>query len=526
MAGNDVTINVKTKGTKKAKKAFKEVEGATASLKKAALGLGVAMGARVLAAQIGAAIGRAEEMNSAYAITEQIIKQTGGAANLTAQEIKDLSKEQSLLTGVNKALVTDGNNVLLTFKNLRDEVGAGNDIFTRTSGAMLDMAAVMKTDAKSAAIQLGKALNDPIANLGALGRAGVQFSVDQKKAIKSMVETGDLLGAQKIILKELESQFGGTAEASADASDKMSNAFLEVQEAVGNALLPALDKLAELAVELAPILEKRLVPAVEEVVDVFIRTADTVGALVASFDAFADAVSGFGIDLGFVGEVAGKILNPVGGLIDALNNWAVASDLVDESTEGLLSTASQMEARMGPSQSVADRLGFTLGAVAKEGDKANKTIRNLTKSVGNLGDPVARAITASAELAETLGRIQEDGEVTGEEVLELRDSINKLQAAEEAVDATEVLAFGSEIRGDLALLDESTIVSAEFLERLPFKAEAAFAQTEAAFLELIKTPMTVRVEATLPSQTAFQKAVRIAIEQARRRGEFGGGFQP
>ncbi len=62
------------------------------SLKKAALGLGVAMGARMLAGAIGSAIGRAEEMNSAYAITEQIVKQTGGAANLTADEIKTLRK--------------------------------------------------------------------------------------------------------------------------------------------------------------------------------------------------------------------------------------------------------------------------------------------------------------------------------------------------------------------------------------------------------------------------------------------------
>ncbi len=256
---NEVNIQVKTKGTAQAKKAFGEVEKSTSLLKKAAIGMGVAFGARQLGRQIGAAVNRAEEMNSAYAITEQIIKQTGGAANVTAGEIKRLSTEQSLLTGVDKALVTEGNNVLLTFKNLRDEAGAGNDVYTRTSKAMLDMSVVMGTDAKSAAVQLGKALNDPISNLGALGRAGVQFTDDQKGMIKALIESGDLLGAQKIILEEIESQFGGTAAASANATDKIGNAWKEIQEQLGNVLLPLLERIAPTIVAMASSVEPALI---------------------------------------------------------------------------------------------------------------------------------------------------------------------------------------------------------------------------------------------------------------------------
>lgn len=193
---------------------------------------------------VGSAIERAEEMTSQYAITEQVIKQTGGAARVTAEDVKELSRQQSILTGVDKAVITEGNNVILTFKNIRNEVGEGNQIFDRTSNLMLDVATVMQTSVPAAAQQLSKALNDPISQLGALGRAGLTFSDAQEDQIKTLVRSGDLIGAQKIILEELETQLGGTAAASADASDKISNAFSEIAEAGGTFLLPFLDVLA------------------------------------------------------------------------------------------------------------------------------------------------------------------------------------------------------------------------------------------------------------------------------------------
>jgi len=189
-------------------------------------------------------IGRAEEMNSAYAITEQVIKQTGGAANLTAEEIKELSKAQAFNTGINKAAITEGNNILLTFKNIRTEVGEGNNIFQRASAAMLDMSTVMGTDAKAGAVQLGKALNDPITGISALARVGVTFTVGQKEQIRNFQEAGDLMSAQKIILAELESQMGGTAEAAADDSAKIARSFDEITESLGQKLLPVLAELA------------------------------------------------------------------------------------------------------------------------------------------------------------------------------------------------------------------------------------------------------------------------------------------
>ncbi len=547
---NEVNIVVKTKGTKQAKKQFKEVSNSTATLKKAALGLGAALGARSLGRQIGAAVNRAEEMNSAYAITEQVLVQTQGAANVTAQEIKTLSKEQSLLTGVDKKLVTEGNNVLLTFKNIANQAGEGNKIFARTSEVMLDLGAVLGGDAKSAAIQLGKALNDPIKGVASLQRIGVTFTDQQKEQIRTMQASGDILGAQKIILAELESQVGGTAEASADATDKIANSFKEMQEAAGNAILPIIEGLVPAFVRLggaAPAIISNITLGFSAMENVLRKATfqwteqnETLFQVNRRMGEYAEKMAGGSnegnVFAGVLVDLSNKGDAFEGTLKTLIETTGVSNAGLREAIGILLSHANQY----GLSATQVDnlkrellKLNLTEAAAAKitgiateETKKFDKAVRNLDKSVGNLGDPVARAITASANLAETLVRIQEDGEVTGEELIELRGAVNELQEAEEAVDATEILAFGHEIREDQKLLNESTRVTAGFLEELPFKATNAFRQTEAAFLELIKTPMTVRVEATLPPQSAFARATRIAIEQARRRGDFGGGFQP
>lgn len=78
----------------------------------------------------------------------------------------------------------------------------------------LDMATAMNGGLKPSAeqlsnqaIQLGKALNDPIIGMGALRKVGVAFTEAQKEQIKTLQESGDLMGAQKIILNELGNEF-------------------------------------------------------------------------------------------------------------------------------------------------------------------------------------------------------------------------------------------------------------------------------------------------------------------------------
>ena len=70
---------------------------------------------------------------------------------------------------------------------------------------------------KDAALQLAKALEDPAKQVTALARSGTVFTEQQKEQIKTLQASGDLLGAQEIILKEIEAQYGGAARAAGAA---------------------------------------------------------------------------------------------------------------------------------------------------------------------------------------------------------------------------------------------------------------------------------------------------------------------
>jgi hypothetical protein len=210
--------------------------------KVAAVGLGAAaVGAVVLGKGF---VDAAVESQKVTRQTEAVIKSMGGASNVTAQQVADLSEKLSMQSGVDDELIQAGQNVLLTFGKVQNGVGKGNKIFDRATEAALNMSVALGTDLQGANIQVGKALNDPIKGITALSRAGVSFTQDQKDMIKELVATGDTLGAQKIILGELEKQFGGSAEAQATAGDRLKVIWGNLQEELGERLLPVVEKVA------------------------------------------------------------------------------------------------------------------------------------------------------------------------------------------------------------------------------------------------------------------------------------------
>lgn len=189
----------------------------------------------------------AQEARKIGVQTEAVLKSTGGAANVTAEEIANLAEHISEYSAIDDEAIQEGENLLLTFKNIRNEVGQGNDIFDQSTKILTDMSVAMKTDVSSGAIQLGKALNDPLKGISALTRVGVTFSDEQKKVIERLVETGDTAGAQKIILEELKSEFGGSARAAGnvDPYGKLRVKLENIGETIGGKVLPGLDAMAE-----------------------------------------------------------------------------------------------------------------------------------------------------------------------------------------------------------------------------------------------------------------------------------------
>jgi hypothetical protein len=201
-------------------------------------------GVVALTGAVGGFVNGARDAERITRLNEQVIKTTGGAAHVTAAQVDDLSTALSNKTGIDDDNIKSSANLLLTFTNVRNEVGKNNDIFNRATAASQDMAASLGVDGKAAALQLGKALNDPIKGITALSRSGVSFTEQQKKQIKTLVAHGNTLGAQKIILKELGKEFGGAAAASSDPMQKLGTILTNTAEGLAGKLLPWLDKAA------------------------------------------------------------------------------------------------------------------------------------------------------------------------------------------------------------------------------------------------------------------------------------------
>lgn len=176
-----------------------------------------------------------QESQNTLTQLDAVLKSTNNAVGLSKDALVDLSAQLQNTTTYSDEAVLSAENLLLTFTNI------GKDVFPEATRVVLDMSTALGQDTKNSAIQLGKALQDPILGVSALRRVGVNFSEDQKEVIENLVETGQSLEAQKLILQELNTEFGGSATAAASTyagqMTQLKNAINDVQETIGKGLL-------------------------------------------------------------------------------------------------------------------------------------------------------------------------------------------------------------------------------------------------------------------------------------------------
>lgn len=198
-------------------------------------------------------IGLFRQQEKAVAKVEQALRSTGNAAGRTLQQLKDQASalQNETLFG-DEDILNNATAQLLTFTNIAGEQ------FDRTQAVALDLATVLDGDLKSSSIQLGKALNDPVANLSALSRSGIQFSEDQKAVIKELATTNRLAEAQTVILDELERQYGGQAQAAARVDggiEQLSNRMGDLLEKIGGLILKGIKPFIGLANDLLDVID-------------------------------------------------------------------------------------------------------------------------------------------------------------------------------------------------------------------------------------------------------------------------------
>jgi uncharacterized protein YukE len=353
----------------------------------------------------------ARESQKVGALTEQVIRSTGHAANVSAKQIGNLATTISNKVGVDDEAIQSGENMLLTFKNIRNEAGAGNKIFNQASKTMVDMAASMaaasggQVDFKSAAIQLGKALNDPVKGITALSRVGVTFDAQQQKQIKSLVASGKTMDAQKIILKELTSEFGGSAASQATAGEKMSVAWGNLKEQIGTAVIPVLD-----AVE--GVITKKVIPSLSNGVG----HISTFGSnIVGAFDVLRSGgpidkrLDGFADELDYAFGNTGKLADPLGRAFGSVEGFVAkvspgVHDLAGATSDFFQSGAGH-GALLGAFKLIKQRAKDTLDLVGQIGDAfSNVDLGNIDSK--QLGQALGQSVLSGLDyLTSSVGQI-------------------------------------------------------------------------------------------------------------------------
>ncbi len=225
-----VSITTKLTGVSSINAGLRSVEKSFANLAKRAGEVGRTMTTRVSLPILGLGaliVKVSADQERAVAQVEAAIRSTEGVAGVTTKSLQRMAAELQKTSTFGDEVILSAQSQLLTFTNVSVAV------FEDVTKAVLNLSARMDQDLRSSVIQLGKAINDPVKNLSALSRVGIQFTDQQTEMIKALVETGDLISAQKIILLELERQFGGSAKA---ARENLGGALIALKNAVGDLL--------------------------------------------------------------------------------------------------------------------------------------------------------------------------------------------------------------------------------------------------------------------------------------------------
>lgn len=207
--------------------------------------IGAAITASVAVRGIQQAVQAWDRQAQAVAKVETLIQSTQKAAGFALRDLEQEAQnlQRNTIFG-DEEILNKATAQLLTFTNIAGEQ------FLRTQRVALDLATVLDGDLQSASIQLGKALNDPVKNLSALSRSGIQFSASQTETIKTLASSNRLAEAQNVILQELERQYGGTAEAAAKAGTggikQLGNALSDLQEEIGGVFGPLANQFARI----------------------------------------------------------------------------------------------------------------------------------------------------------------------------------------------------------------------------------------------------------------------------------------
>ena len=258
-----IAIEAVNNASKQLEAISKDIQGVGASAQKTqssfssmvgAVGLGTLAAGAASAAfgflknTVTSSIAEASEFQKNQAQLAAVLGSTGQSAGFTAEQINQMAGRLSELSAIDDDAIVGAQNMLLTFTNIKGQA------FEPATQAVLDMATAMAgggvpsmDQLRNTALQMGKALNDPIKGANALTKAGVTLTDSQKQNIETMVKQGRTMEAQKVILDELAKEFGGSAALAALTFDgkmaKLNNTIGDVKKNIGLAIVAGISPL-------------------------------------------------------------------------------------------------------------------------------------------------------------------------------------------------------------------------------------------------------------------------------------------
>jgi phage-related protein len=310
-----------------------------------------------IGAAIYGSISAASESETVQSQLAAVLESTHGAAGLYIEDLNDQANALQRITKFGDEAIGSAQSLLLTFTNIK------GPIFQEATQTILDMSTALGQDLKSSAIQLGKALNDPINGVTALQRVGVSFTDSQKEVIASLVEAGKTEEAQTMILKELNTEFGGSAVAAgktfAGQMVILKNRIDNLMETIGGQFIPIIQKIGEKLEPVISWIEKFVTenPKLSATILMvaaglfgFLAIVGAIGlilpSLIAGFTALGAVFGVFGTILGVLMGPIGFIVLAIAGLVAAgvaiYKNWEEISTFGMEIWNGIVSFLTQV----------------------------------------------------------------------------------------------------------------------------------------------------------------------------------------
>jgi len=325
-----------------------------------------------------------------------------------------------------KATLFDEEDFTATFKLLTSFRNIGVDAYDRVSMAAADMAQVIGTKPKEAAMQLAKALEDPSRRVTDLARSGTVFTEQQKEQIKALQQSGDLLGAQGIILAEIEKQYGGAAKAAgasgfAGALDGAGESWRDFLEALGQsnesgavAFLNGISKGLDFLTQNFDVISAAASAAIEVLVAPFRAMQEGIQSVVGPIKNFEGIFRGtlgvvtkiltdltqniLGPVFKFVGQKIGQVINWLAGLVGAVGT--AMEGIVSNITGALRLIGRAMEAFINATPAALLQLfGINAGAAASSAlNSFADGIDDMAASVGNYASELKEAYAAAQKV--------------------------------------------------------------------------------------------------------------------------------